>query len=168
MTEPVPKLEKKKTFRPLLTTIVALGLALGINEGMRTTPYYDSVGVLTVCEGITGPDVILGKTYSLLECRELKNKYLAHMFELFGRYLKVPISQEEWLAYGHFGYNTGPKFFRDNFVPLINSGQNYQACARIAKYVYARGRDCRIRLNNCYGIVKRRAFERETCEAGLE
>jgi lysozyme len=164
-----PKVEKhRKTKVALFTTLMALATALGVNEGMRTKPYLDSVGVPTVCEGITGPDVIWGKTYTLLECRDLKMKYLQRMNIKLGSCLKVELSQEEWLAYGHASYNFGAGVFCKNFAPLINAGNNHLACAKLTKYVFARGRDCRIRSNNCYGVVTRREFERSICESGLE
>ena len=163
-----PKLDKKKTIIPLTGTIIALGVLLGVNEGMRQVPYYDSVGVLTVCEGITGPEVIKGRKYTLQECYNLKQRYNARMYARLGVCLKVNISQEELLAYGHASYNFGVGLFCKNFAPLINAGQNYQACAKLSKYVFARGRDCRVKSNNCYGIVTRRALEREICESGLE
>ncbi len=163
-----PKLEKKRSRAPLIGTVVALAAALGVNEGLRQKPYYDSVGVLTVCEGITGPNVIKGKIYTLAECQLLKQDYLNHMSERMGKCLAVEISQEEWLAYGHASYNFGSGLFCKNFAPLINAGQNYQACEKLSRYVFAGGKDCRVRANNCYGIVKRRAYEREICEEGLE
>lgn len=33
-------------------------------EGIRFKPYKDIAGIWTVCAGITGPDVVLGKTYT--------------------------------------------------------------------------------------------------------
>lgn len=168
MPQVKPKVDKKKTIIPLASTVVALGVLLGVNEGMRQVPYYDSVGVLTVCEGITGPEVIKGRRYTLQECYSLKRRYLDRMYARLGVCLKVDISQEELLAYGHASYNFGVGLFCKNFAPMINVGRNYQACARLERYVYAAGRDCRVRANNCYGIVTRRAMERELCEGGLE
>lgn len=37
-------------------------------EGIRQYAYYDPPGILTVCKGHTGPDVMAGKKYSLAEC----------------------------------------------------------------------------------------------------
>src|SRR5450830_1198405 len=46
-------------------------------EGRRLTPYRDPVGILTVCEGITGKDVVPGKTYTPAECDALREEALA-------------------------------------------------------------------------------------------
>ena len=45
-------------------------------EGNSYTPYRDVGGVWTVCNGITGPDVIQGKTYTQKECDALLQKHL--------------------------------------------------------------------------------------------
>jgi len=50
-----------------LAAALATGIA-GAHEGLKFTPYYDPPGILTVCQGHTGPDVIKGKRYSLAEC----------------------------------------------------------------------------------------------------
>lgn len=160
--------KRARTLKPLAGTVVLLVAALGVNEGMRTKPYYDSVGVLTVCEGITGPDVVAGRTYTLAECYSLRDKFIERMNVRLGACLTEPVSQEEWIAYGHFSYNVGPKWFCQNFAPMINAGDNRGACMRIERYVFADGRDCRIKANNCPGIVKRRAFERDMCLSGVD
>jgi len=49
-------------------TATALALAM---EGRHFVPYRDPVGVLTVCYGHTGPDVIEGNRYTLAECKAL-------------------------------------------------------------------------------------------------
>jgi hypothetical protein len=53
--------------RTALATALAIGLA-GPAEGLRRTAYYDPPGILTVCKGHTGDDVVKGKVYSLAEC----------------------------------------------------------------------------------------------------
>ncbi|AKJ74053.1 putative endolysin [Salmonella phage 36] len=40
-------------------------------EGVRYKPYKDIAGIWTVCHGITGKDVILGKEYTRRECDAL-------------------------------------------------------------------------------------------------
>lgn len=47
----------------------AIAVALAVPaEGLRRVAYYDPPGILTVCRGHTGPDVVKGRTYSLAEC----------------------------------------------------------------------------------------------------
>lgn len=49
--------------------ITALAAAIAVPaEGIRRVAYYDPPGILTVCRGHTGPDVVKGKVYSLAEC----------------------------------------------------------------------------------------------------
>jgi len=44
-----------------------------------------------------------------------------------------------------------------------NRGLYEEGCAAIKAYYYAQGRDCRIRENNCYGLVARREREYALC-----
>lgn len=57
---------------------LAFGAALSLTsplleeiEGIRYRPYKDIAGIWTVCAGITGSDVVLGKTYTQRECDAL-------------------------------------------------------------------------------------------------
>ena len=45
-------------------------------EDTKYNVYMDIAGVPTVCEGITGPDVIKGKTYTRSECDALLTKHI--------------------------------------------------------------------------------------------
>ena len=47
---------------------------IGYFEGVRYEPYRDVAGILTVCYGHTGNDIIQGKTYTQQECDELLQK----------------------------------------------------------------------------------------------
>jgi GH24 family phage-related lysozyme (muramidase) len=54
---------------------LAIATALAVPaEGLRQFAYYDPPGILTVCYGHTGADVVAGKAYSLAECRGLLEK----------------------------------------------------------------------------------------------
>ena len=53
-------------------TAIATALAVPA-EGLRQYAYYDPPGILTVCEGHTGKDIVKGKKYSLEECDEFLN-----------------------------------------------------------------------------------------------
>ena len=45
-------------------------------EGRELKPYRDIGGVLTVCDGYAGPDIIAGKTYTPAECDALTERSL--------------------------------------------------------------------------------------------
>lgn len=60
---------------PQRTALIA-ALAIGIAapaEGLRRVAYYDPPGILSVCRGHTGPDVVKDKVYSLAECDRFMN-----------------------------------------------------------------------------------------------
>ena len=61
----MPSLDRQR--KVLLATALATALAVPA-EGLRRVAYYDPPGVLTVCQGHTGADIIKGKVYSLKEC----------------------------------------------------------------------------------------------------
>ncbi|MCI0256950.1 glycoside hydrolase family protein, partial [Cronobacter sakazakii] len=44
------------------------GVLIQYQEGVKYKPYLDPVGIPTVCAGITGPDVKMGKVYTKQEC----------------------------------------------------------------------------------------------------
>ncbi|EAX3609494.1 lysozyme, partial [Salmonella enterica] len=48
-------------------------------EGRRYEPYRDVAGVLTICDGHTGKDIVPGKHYTDAECDALLNQDLAHV-----------------------------------------------------------------------------------------
>lgn len=58
--------------RVAIIAALAIGLAAPA-EGMRRVAYYDPPGILTVCKGHTGADVVKGKVYSLAECDAFMN-----------------------------------------------------------------------------------------------
>jgi lysozyme len=47
-------------------------------EGIRRVAYYDPPGILTVCKGHTGADVVKGRKYSLAECDKFMSDDMRH------------------------------------------------------------------------------------------
>ena len=61
-------------------------------EGVKYDPYYDVVGVLTICYGHTAKDIMLGKSYTPAEYEALLNKDLHKVANAIEPYIKVDIS----------------------------------------------------------------------------
>lgn len=145
--------------------VVAIVAALPAHEGRKYVPYWDKLGrVWTVCAGITGPDVIPGKTYTPAECDRLEAAYVTKMLGYMGGCVHTELEVYEIRAWGDFAYNVGTtNFCKSTAARLLNAGENKRACAQISNWVYVGGKDCRVASNKCKGIPDRREWERTTC-----
>lgn len=152
-----------------LVLVAALTAALWHHEGRIYTTYWDDLGkVWTVCAGVTGEGVIPGKTYTDDECTALEQRYLTKMLRHMGKCVQGEFTFPVIKAFGHFAYNIGtPAFCRSTAARMLNAGNVAGACKQIGRWTYVKGKDCRIRSNNCAGIVTRRHWEETTCESGL-
>ncbi|HAJ7191206.1 TPA: lysozyme [Escherichia coli] len=127
-------------------------------EGTSPTPYYDTGGVLTVCNGITGPDVIPGKYYTPEECDALLQKHLAIYEDAVSRYVKVPMTDYQYAALISFAYNVGVTAFKNStLLRKLNNGDYEGACKEMDRWVYDNGR-------YIPGLKNRREVERAVCE----
>lgn len=64
-------------------------------EGRRYVAYRDVVGVLTVCDGHTGADIILGKRYSEAECDALLKSDLQKVARIVYPAIKVKTTETQ-------------------------------------------------------------------------
>lgn len=151
--------------------LLGLGLSLGGWEASHqviTTPYQDIVGVWTVCDGITR-DVDPNKVYTEAECADLAQREIQIHLDGIAQCAPVsalPIHQQ--FAHAHLAYNIGVgAWCKSSLARLIREGQPLAACGRMALFVYAGGKDCRLKQNRCSGLVKRRAFEQGVCEGRI-
>jgi len=137
----IPKPLKNRLLLSLGAGAIAIaGITVSWFEGTRHTPYRDVGGVWTVCEGITGPDVIPGKTYTPGECATLKNRELVKANAVVDRYVKVPLSETERAALIDFIYNVGSgNFASSTLLRKLNAGDRQGACAEYRRWVYAKG-----------------------------
>ncbi|MDQ3287666.1 MAG: lysozyme [Pseudomonadota bacterium] len=157
---------------PMVLTLAmaaALAASFATHEDTAYVPYRDkSGGVLTVCGGITGPDVVEGKTYSFAECRTLQDRFIARFNGALQRCVRVPVSAYEHFAFLHFAWNIGHQAFcKSTLVRLLNQSDYTGACAQMSRWVFDNGKDCRIKSNRCRGIVLRRVMERAMCDGNL-
>lgn len=126
-------------------------------EGVEYKPYLDVGGVLTVCYGHTGKDIIPGKTYSKAECDALLNKDLQPFARSVNRSVKIPASEYQKAALISFSYNVGVTAFEHSSVLRnLNAGRYQQACDGLRSWKYV---DKQI----VPGLINRREVEREIC-----
>lgn len=129
-------------------------------EGRRYTPYRDVAGVLTVCDGHTGKDIIPGKRYTDAECDALLEKDLKRVKAQVDPLIKVSIPESERAAFYSFAYNVGTgAFARSTLLKKLNAGDHAGACNELKRWTYAGGRQWK-------GLVTRREIEREVCAWG--
>lgn len=139
----------------------ALVASAALWEGDKREPYYDMVGVLTVCYGHTGADIILGKTYTKMECDKLLEKELRQFNVGVLECVNVPITRNELDAYTLFSYNVGVKgFCGSSLLRQLNAGNHEAACDGLLKWSYAKGKYVQ-------GLNNRRVYERQICRRGL-
>lgn len=159
--------------RVIATIAVALGLSLGTAaiivddttraEGRRLTAYQDSGGVWTVCDGITGPAVVRGRTYTDAQCDDLLIDALITHCRPVLQGLVDPAAGEV-IAWCDFAYNAGVgAFLSSTGRRLQNTGERALACEQIKRWVYVGGKNCRDPASNCRGIVTRREHQYQRC-----
>jgi lysozyme len=129
-------------------------------EGLRTMPYRDPVGIWTDCYGHTGRDVKPGRRNTLAQCDAKFDADQTKAILAIGACTKVAVPIESFAAFTSFSFNAGPKPYCKYFAPLVNAGRLKAACAHLSVYVYAGHR-------KLPGLVSRRARERALCEKGL-
>ncbi|EBH8903464.1 lysozyme [Salmonella enterica] len=131
-------------------------------EGRRYVHYRDVVGVITVCDGHTGKDIIPGKRYTDAECDALLNQDLARVKAQVDPLIKVSIPERERAALYSFAYNVGTgAFARSTLLKKLNAGDHAGACNELKRWTYAGGKQWK-------GLVTRREIEHEVCLWGQQ
>ncbi|QLF84974.1 endolysin [Escherichia phage vB_EcoD_SU57] len=135
-------------------------------EGVENKPYMDIAGIPTVCSGVTGPDVVWGKTYSNRECRNLLEKHIQIHARHVQNAVTYPIAPQTRAALISFSYNVGGNAMRNSTaVRLINQGKVEQGCNALGMWNKARVNG---KLKVVKGLVNRRNEEIKLCLSGLQ
>lgn len=142
----------------LALAITLLGGSDGL-EGRRYVPYRDVAGVLTVCDGHTGADIVINKTYTDRECDILLRDDLSLIQANVDSQVKVPLSDYQRAALYSFVYNVGTEAFTGStLLKKLNAGDLNGACNEMRRWVFAGGR-------RWQGLRSRRETERLLCLA---
>lgn len=143
----------------------ALAIAIAAPaEGLRQYAYYDPPGILTVCRGHTGPDVVKGRKYSLAECDAFMSADMKQAIAIVDRC--VPGLPENVLAaFGDAVFNLGGKITcdRENSTAarLLAAGNIQAACDQLPRWNKAKVAGFIVTLP---GLTSRREKERQLCK----
>ncbi|TBM10133.1 lysozyme [Hafnia alvei] len=126
-------------------------------EGREYVPYKDVVGIITVCDGHTGNDIIINKRYSDAECDALTKDDLERIAKQVNPSIKVKTTEMQLAAIYSFSYNVGANaFIKSTMLKKLNAGDYAGACDELKRWVYAGGKKWK-------GLMNRRDVEYEVC-----
>lgn len=144
-----------------LSAVAAIATAIAIPaEGLRQFAYYDPPGILTVCYGHTGSDVINGVKYSLEQCKELLTE---DMMEAVNAVEKCHpnLPENVHAAFSDAVFNIGPKVACNSTASKYLAMGDYEAaCKELPRWNKTTIAGVLVPLP---GLTKRRAKEMELC-----
>lgn len=167
-----PPIGRKTGLAGIIFIAIGLGAPLTVGfEGMELKPYYDSVGVLTVCGGET--ERVENREHTEDECVDrFEIQYGFYSFataRFYNDKAQTVLTPEIHAAFTDMSYNVGlPTVEKSTMIREINAGNPKKACDGILLYKFAGGRDCRVRSNNCYGVWDRRLKMHDLCMKGVQ
>lgn len=146
---------KRVALAAALATVIAVQA-----EGLRQVAYYDPPGILTVCYGTTGPEVVKGKHYSLDECKAFLSRDMLDAIETVERcHPGLPVNV--LAAFGDAVYNIGPTVACNSTASkYLAAGRLEDACNQLSRWNKARVMGVLVELP---GLTKRREKERLLC-----
>lgn len=148
--------------RVALATALATALAVPA-EGLRRVAYYDPPGILTVCRGHTGKDVVKDKIYSLEQCDKWLTDDMRNAINTVER-CQPGLPVNALAAFSDAVYNLGPTIAcdpsRSTAARLLKAGDIKGACNQLLRWNKARVAGVQVVLP---GLTKRRERERELC-----
>ncbi|HHG8628213.1 TPA: lysozyme [Raoultella ornithinolytica] len=138
-----------------IATVMVSGKA-GL-EGREYVAYRDIVGIVTVCDGHTGSDIVWGKQYTDKECDALTRRDIQRIAARVDPHIKVPTTETQRAAIYSFAYNVGATAtINSTLLKKLNSRDYSGACAELKRWVYAGGKKWK-------GLINRRDVEYQVC-----
>lgn len=139
-----------------LAAVAATAALIAPWEGRELEPYFDVVGVLTVCYGSTLN--VQRRTHTPAECEALLRKDTARHLIGVAECVNRPLDRNEWVAVGSWSFNVGVNAAcRSTLVRKINAGAPAEEwCRELLKWNRAGGREIR-------GLTRRRQAEYAEC-----
>lgn len=136
-------------------------------EGESLVAYQDVGKVWTICNGET-QGVKQGDRRTAAECATLTQSRVGQFMHSVSVELKIPVAAPTLAAHTSFAYNVGLNGYRSSkTLRLTNQGHVAAGCLAMRNWYTAGGKDCRIKSNNCYGLINRRNDEIKLCLSGV-
>lgn len=156
-----PTLRNRILMSSGLGAIVMASVMIRFFEGYSPVAYRDGGGVITVCYGHTGKDIILDKWYSKAECEALLEKDLEIIKKQVDRLIKIETPELTQAAIYSFVYNVGiGNFSHSTLLKKLNAGCLNGACQQMKRWVYADGKVWK-------GLMTRRDVESAICAGNI-
>lgn len=129
------------------------------NEGCRLTSYRDPAGVWTVGYGATrlasGNPVMRNVRITQEQADDLLKSELERLRGVLAQYIRVPVTEGQFVALIDFAYNCGAGALRrSTLLKLFNAGKVINAGYEFKRWARAGGRELP-------GLVRRREAEKE-------
>lgn len=158
----IPEQHKRKAAATALAVAIAAPM-----EGLRQVAYYDPPGILTVCRGHTGPDVVKNKRYSLQECDALFDADMRVAIDEVDR-CRPGLPVEILASFADAVYNSGPKIACDDIHStasrMLRDKRYAEACEQHLRWNRATVAGVSVALP---GLTKRTILRRDLCVQGL-
>lgn len=137
-------------------------LMIAMHEGFSPTPYKDTGGVVT--NGFGNATITPNKSVTVVQALGDLKLNTSEAGKAVTRCITWPITQGQYDAYVSMAFNVGSgAFCKSTMARKANAGDRVGSCKEFDRWVYVAGKDCRIKQNNCSGIVSRRKAEKELC-----
>lgn len=149
------------------TTIAAIAVALaGPAEGIRYVAYYDPPGILTVCKGHTGPDVVKNRRYSQAECDQLMTDDMRKAVVIV-EFCQPGLPEHVAASFADAVFNSGPRIVCDKksstAARLLAAGSIEAACHQHPRWNKASVGGVLVALG---GLTKRTLLREQLCLTG--
>ena len=150
-------MSKKPAVIAAMAALSIAGALIGKWEGVRYTPYRDQGGVLSVCYGHTGADVVQGREYTQDECERLLAADMAVARAAVKRCLPMPLLPQIEGALTSAVYNAGPKVVCGSTLQKMAQLNDWPgACNQLTRWKY-------IGRTVSQGLENRRMDEAAVC-----
>lgn len=117
------------------------GVLITDQEGVVYKPYLDPIGIPTVCAGVTGADVKMGKTYTKADCDALLYRHMQPAIKAVDGSVRVKLNDYQKAALYSFTYNVGAGAFQSStLLKKLNRNDIPGACDEMRRWTYAGGK----------------------------